>query len=90
MAGRGAQTFHKRQKEQQRKEKQQEKFAKRIERKRQLLAGETPQEDSSDEDTMEYLSPEAIAALGNAAAGIVPESIPIEKRPEPPRQQSER
>jgi hypothetical protein len=34
MAGRGAQTFKKRQKEQQRKEKQQEKFAKRLERKR--------------------------------------------------------
>jgi hypothetical protein len=35
MAGRGAQSFKKRQKEQQRKEKQQEKFAKRLERKRQ-------------------------------------------------------
>jgi hypothetical protein len=34
MAGRGAQSFKKRQKEQQRKEKQQEKFAKRLERKR--------------------------------------------------------
>ena len=33
MAGRGSQTFKKRQKEQQRKEKQQEKLAKRIERK---------------------------------------------------------
>ena len=35
MAGRGAQTFQKRQKEQQRKEKQQEKFAKRLELKQQ-------------------------------------------------------
>ena len=35
MAGRGSQTFKKRQKEQQRKEKQQEKFAKRLERKTQ-------------------------------------------------------
>lgn len=34
MAGRGAQTFKKRQKEQQRKEKQQEKIAKRLERKK--------------------------------------------------------
>ncbi len=33
MAGRGSQTFKKRQKEQQRKEKQQEKFAKRLQRK---------------------------------------------------------
>ena len=37
MAGRGAQSFQKRQKEQQRKEKQQEKMAKRVERKRQSL-----------------------------------------------------
>lgn len=35
MAGRGPQTFKKRQKEQQRKEKQQEKLAKRLERKQQ-------------------------------------------------------
>ena len=35
MAGRGSQTFKKRQKEQQRKEKQQEKLAKRLQRKRQ-------------------------------------------------------
>ncbi|MEI9813641.1 MAG: hypothetical protein WDO18_13775 [Acidobacteriota bacterium] len=42
MAGRGAQTFQKRQKEQQRKEKQQEKFAKRMERK---LRGPESQED---------------------------------------------
>ena len=34
MAGRGPQSFKKRQKEQQRKEKQQEKIAKRLERKR--------------------------------------------------------
>jgi hypothetical protein len=38
MAGRGAQTFQKRQKEQQRKEKQQEKFAKRLERKKDEAA----------------------------------------------------
>ena len=35
MAGRGATTFQKRQKELQRKERQQEKFAKRMERKKQ-------------------------------------------------------
>jgi hypothetical protein len=40
MAGRGAQSFKKRQKEQQRKEKQQEKFAKRLERKRLGLGPE--------------------------------------------------
>jgi hypothetical protein len=35
MAGRGPQTFQKRQKEQQRKEKQQEKLAKRLQRKQE-------------------------------------------------------
>ena len=35
MAGRGPQTFKKKQKEQQRKEKRQEKLAKKLERKRQ-------------------------------------------------------
>jgi hypothetical protein len=35
MAGRGAQTFKKRQKEQQRKDRQQEKMEKRIQRKRE-------------------------------------------------------
>ena len=43
MAGRGAQTFKKRQKEQQRKEKQQEKLAKRAERKR--LGPDAPGDD---------------------------------------------
>ena len=37
MAGRGPQSFKKRQKEQQRKEKQQEKLAKKVERKRNPL-----------------------------------------------------
>ena len=44
MAGRGSQTFKKRQKEQQRKEKQQEKLAKRLERKLHPL-GDSPDED---------------------------------------------
>ncbi len=39
MAGRGATTFQKRQKELQRKERQQEKFAKRMERKKQTDGG---------------------------------------------------
>lgn len=38
MAGRGPQSFQKKLKEQQRKEKQQEKIAKRLERKRQAVA----------------------------------------------------
>ena len=40
MAGRGPQTFLKRQKEQQRKEKQQEKIAKRLERNQAKARGE--------------------------------------------------
>jgi hypothetical protein len=42
MAGRGPQSFKKRQKEQQRKEKQQEKLARKLERRRQIAAGEVP------------------------------------------------
>ena len=42
MAGRGQQSFQKRLKEQQRKEKQQEKMAKRLERKRQPDASLEP------------------------------------------------
>ena len=37
MAGRGPQTFKKRQKEQQRKEKREAKISKRLERKRQVI-----------------------------------------------------
>lgn len=40
MAGRGSQTFQKRQKEQQRKEKQQEKMAKRLMKKQNKGTGE--------------------------------------------------
>jgi hypothetical protein len=47
MAGRGPQTFQKRQKEQQRKEKQQEKMAKRLQRKQDKIMG------VSDENTDE-------------------------------------
>jgi hypothetical protein len=39
MAGRGSQSFKKRQKEQQRKEKQQEKFAKRLQKKTEPSTG---------------------------------------------------
>lgn len=49
MAGRGPQSFKKRQKEQQRKEKQQEKLAKRMERRRQIQAGILPPEEDSDQ-----------------------------------------
>jgi hypothetical protein len=52
MAGRGPQTFKKRQKEQQRKEKQQEKMAKRLQRAANRAAGITsadePEETGAD------------------------------------------
>lgn len=46
MAGRGPQTFKKRQKEQQRKERQQEKIAKRLQRKAER--GSLPDQDEID------------------------------------------
>ncbi len=49
MAGRGAQTFKKRQREQQRKEKQEEKRAKRLERKRQGDVDPTAEPESLDD-----------------------------------------
>jgi len=45
MAGRGPQSYKKRQKEQQRKEKQQEKLAKKIERRNNPVASPDPEED---------------------------------------------
>lgn len=46
MPGRGPQTFKKRQKEQQRKERSQEKFAKRMQRKAERAAGISHSDDS--------------------------------------------
>ncbi|HEX4749747.1 MAG TPA: hypothetical protein VH302_09415 [Bryobacteraceae bacterium] len=45
MPGRGPQTFKKRQKEQERRERQQEKFAKRLQRKADRAAGITSNSD---------------------------------------------
>jgi len=49
MPGRGPQTFKKRQKEQQRKERSQEKFAKRMQRKADRAAGVLPEPDEDDD-----------------------------------------
>lgn len=46
MPGRGPQTFKKRQKEQQRRERSQEKFAKRMQRKAERAAGISHSDDS--------------------------------------------
>ena len=48
MAGRGPQTFKKRQKEQQRKEKQQEKIARRLQRKHEKIEGTADSDSDSD------------------------------------------
>ena len=64
MAGRGAQTFKKRQKEQQRREKQQEKFEKRKRRKETSTGGEG-------------LGP-PIEDVMEAPAGLPPELRPAE------------
>lgn len=58
MAGRGPQTFQKRQKEQQRKEKQQEKIAKRLQRRQESRTA-----DGSDNDDIALYSEAEIAAL---------------------------
>ena len=49
MAGRGPQTFQKRQKEQARKEKQEEKRARRMQRKLEPAEGENRLDDSNEE-----------------------------------------
>ena len=51
MPGRGPQTFKKRQKEQQRKERSQEKFAKRMQRKADRAAGILPEPDDDSIET---------------------------------------
>jgi hypothetical protein len=66
MAGRGPQTFKKKQKEQQRKEKREEKMAKRLERKKQQELGlpvDPDLDDQPDPDHPELDRP--IPMLGN-------------------------
>ena len=64
MAGRGPQSFKKRQKEQQRKEKQLEKIAKRLERKR---LGPIPESDDLDLEAVDR--PEGSDQPENAESG---------------------
>ncbi|MBI2686771.1 MAG: hypothetical protein HYX27_10680 [Acidobacteria bacterium] len=71
MAGRGAQTFNKRQKEQQRKERQQEKFAKRLERKKQSEAGQAP----SDEIELGDMSIHQADPSENAPEAAAPQAV---------------
>jgi hypothetical protein len=71
MAGRGPQTFKKRQKEQQRKEKQQEKIAKRLQRRQ-----EKP-DSTLDSDGIEWPTEDT------AEAGISDDGINPVRRPDP-------
>jgi hypothetical protein len=70
MAGRGPQTFKKRQKEQQRKEKQQEKIARRLQRKHEKTEGSG--EPDSDSDEM-LLAPEGEGQNGDEPRAPQPE-----------------
>lgn len=74
MAGRGAQTFKKRQKEQQRKEKQQEKQAKRAERKR--LGPDAPGDDVEDMGDGQNLGP-IDYGLADVGAALLPDKTTI-------------
>lgn len=68
MPGRGPQTFKKRQKEQERKERQQEKFAKRLQRKTEKATGSGPEDDGIDwaaSETGIESSPHSPLAGGN-------------------------
>jgi len=69
MAGRGPQTFKKRQKEQARKEKQLEKRAKKLERKLGGPEGENPE---AEEDFSDYTGGDPLADLtvDNAQGGV--------------------
>jgi hypothetical protein len=60
MAGRGPQTYKKRQKEQQRKERQQEKAAKRLQRKQDKLTGTGPSYDEPDADQLTDLDDDRV------------------------------
>jgi hypothetical protein len=62
MAGRGPQTFKKRQKEQQRKEKQQEKLERRIQRKQDKASGIVPEDDTPESHLAEI---ERLAGVDN-------------------------
>ena len=66
MPGRGPQTFKKRQREQERKERQQEKFAKRLQRKADRAAGVTHEDDDSTIDDYTNPGPETPASASGS------------------------
>src|SRR5215212_9716678 len=68
MAGRGPQTYKKRQKEQQRKERQQEKAAKRLQRKQEKITGGGPSYD--DEPDPDLFSPDLDRFTEDGAEGV--------------------
>jgi hypothetical protein len=70
MAGRGPQSFKKRQKEQQRKEKQQEKAARRVQRKIDQENGIVVADDD-DLDELDLEDGESAEEIADRAAGLV-------------------
>lgn len=78
MAGRGPQTFKKRQKEQQRKEKQQEKLARRLQRKQDEVNG-IVRPDTDDEDIEELEERDEAPQTIEISPGVrIPISGPVE------------
>ena len=80
MAGRGPQTFKKRQKEQQRKEKQQEKLARRLQRKQDEANGIIRPDTDDDLDDVDELEDqdEAVQTIEISPGVRIPISGPIE------------
>lgn len=70
MAGRGPQSFKKRQKEQQRKEKQQEKAAKRLQRKLDQENGIVVADEEDDLDDLDLQNEETAEQIADRVAGL--------------------
>jgi len=71
MAGRGPQSFKKRQKEQQRKEKQQEKAARRAQRKLDQENGIVVSAEEDDLDDLDIDDGETAEQIADRAAGLI-------------------
>ncbi len=79
MAGRGPQTFKKRQKEQQRKEKQQEKLARRVQRKQDEANGIIRPDTDDDIDDIEIEDGDEAPQTIEISPGVrIPISGPVE------------
>ena len=75
MAGRGPQTFKKRQKEQARKEKQQEKIARRLQRRHDKSNGVENPDRSDTSDTDDLLAPQGEGQKDDQASSAQPAEL---------------